>query len=187
MQLFMDMDQMIGKDYERGLSLLKGICEKEAGIIAKYPVQTVEFKANKYAAIRKTLTMPEMSAFMSEVYGKIGEAMKKSRAKCLGPAVGIYYTWDEKTMSSDMAAGMPINKSITTNEILMIEIPADTAYLIDYYGSYSASVDAHTAMNLFFKMNNLKPKMPVIEEYITDPMTEPDSSKWLTKIYYFAE
>jgi effector-binding domain-containing protein len=29
--------------------------------------------------------------------------------------------------------------------------------------------------------------MPVVEEYITDPMTEKDPNKWLTKIYYFVE
>ena len=27
----------------------------------------------------------------------------------------------------------------------------------------------------------------VLEEYITDPTTEADTTKWLTNIYYFAE
>ena len=31
-----------------------------------------------------------------------------------------------------------------------------------------------------------KPEM-VIEEYITDPSTEKDTSKWLTKIYFFVK
>ncbi len=35
--------------------------------------------------------------------------------------------------------------------------------------------------------NGLKHKAPVIEEYVTDPGKEPDSSKWLTRIYFFAE
>jgi effector-binding domain-containing protein len=128
-----------------------------------------------------------MSAFMSEAFGKIDAAMKKSKAKCMGQTVGIYYTWDAKTMSSDMVAGMPVNKNITTDEIQTIEIPADTACLIDYYGPFSGSEFAHTAMDLYFKKNHLKTKMPVIEEYWSDPATEPDSTKWLTKIYYFAE
>jgi hypothetical protein len=29
--------------------------------------------------------------------------------------------------------------------------------------------------------------MPVIEEYVTGPETEPDTSKWLTKIYYLLD
>jgi len=187
MCLFISMDKMIGGDFEKGLSNLKNLCEKESAIIAKYPVQTVQFKACKYAAIQKTLTMPEMSAFMGEAFGKIGEAVKKNRAKCTGPAASVYYTWDEKTMSSDMAAAMPVNKKVAGDEITMIELPAATAYVIDYYGAYEASGDAHLAMDLFMKKNNLKPKMPVVEEYLVDPMTEPDTSKWLTKIYYFAE
>lgn len=185
--LFMNMEKMIAPDFDKGLNNLKGICEKEAAIIAKYPVQTVEFKAVKYAAIQKTLTMPEMSAFMGESYGKIGEACKKAKAKCTGAPVGIYFTWDDKTMTSDMAAGMPVNKKVETDEIKMIEIPSGTAYLVDYFGAYDQSMDAHTAINMYFMKNNLKPKMPVVEEYITDPTSEPDTTKWQTKIYYFAE
>jgi hypothetical protein len=29
--------------------------------------------------------------------------------------------------------------------------------------------------------------MPVIEQYVTDPGQEPDSSKWLTRVFYPVE
>ena len=32
--------------------------------------------------------------------------------------------------------------------------------------------------------NNREFKGYVIEQYVTDPMSEPDSTKWLTNIYY---
>jgi effector-binding domain-containing protein len=42
-------------------------------------------------------------------------------------------------------------------------------------------------MDDYLKANKLKAGAPVIEEYVTDPGTEPDESKWLTKIYYLAD
>jgi effector-binding domain-containing protein len=58
---------------------------------------------------------------------------------------------------------------------------------IDYYGSYDKTEHAHNQMDKYIKEKNYKMVMPVIEEYITDPMTEKDTSKWLTRISYFVE
>jgi effector-binding domain-containing protein len=51
-------------------------------------------------------------------------------------------------------------------------------------GGYSGIGKAHEAMDAYMASNKLEQKAPVIEEYITDPGSEPDSSKWLTKIMY---
>ena len=62
-----------------------------------------------------------------------------------------------------------------------------TVYIIDYYGSYEGLMYAHLALDNYLKQKGLKMRSPVIEEYLTDPGAEPDTSKWLTRIYYFAE
>ena len=43
---------------------------------------------------------------------------------------------------------------------------------------------AHLAMDKYIKANNLPTQTHVIEEYVTDPMHEKDTAKWLTNIYY---
>ncbi len=43
------------------------------------------------------------------------------------------------------------------------------------------------AMDEYIQANKLEQLTPVIEEYITDPGAEPDSTKWLTKIVYFVK
>jgi len=40
-------------------------------------------------------------------------------------------------------------------------------------------------MDAYIKANNLEHHTNVVEEYITDPGMEPDSTKWLTRIIYF--
>ena len=39
-------------------------------------------------------------------------------------------------------------------------------------------------MDAYMKANNLPMQTQVIEEYVTDPMHEKDTTKWLTNIYY---
>ena len=87
-----------------------------------------------------------------------------------------------------MAAAIPLRKAFKTSTVKIIQVPRQkNAFMIDFYGPYEESALAHYAFDSYFKKNNLTVKLPIIEEYITDPANEPDSSKWLTKIYYFAQ
>jgi len=187
MTLFKSMDKMVGKDFDRGLELLKGICEDQAEAVSMYEIQPVDFKAKNYAAVRAEVKFSEMHKFFAESYGMIQEEMNQKRKKMTGAPAGLYYSWDEQNMISDMEAGIPIKGDIETEQIKMTKIEAGSAYYLDYYGPYSGSYNAHVALGYYLKKNNLELKMPIIEEYLTDPMTEPDSTKWLTKIIYFAE
>ena len=60
---------------------------------------------------------------------------------------------------------------------------ADIALHVAYYGSYDKITKAHSAINEYMKEKGLAHSV-AIEEYISDPMTEKDTTKWLTNIYY---
>jgi effector-binding domain-containing protein len=187
LMLFSSMDKMVGKDFEKGLGKLKTITEKEAKAVMSYQIQKVKFPARKYAAIRAEVTFSDMSGFFSKSYQDIEMAIRKKFARKVGAPAGLYYTWDEQSMKSDMAAGIPVNRPVALENVKTIGLPASTAYLVDYYGSYEGSIYAYEALDLYFSKNGLKMKPPVVEEYITNPQAEPDTSKWLTKIYFFVE
>jgi effector-binding domain-containing protein len=114
-------------------------------------------------------------------------AIEKSRARMMGAPTGLYFTWDAQNTRTDMAAGIPVRGKVSGEGIEMIHIPAQTAYIVDYYGDYESLTIPHEALSLFLAENNLTGKAPVVEEYVTDPSAEPDTSKWLTRIYYFVE
>jgi len=63
------------------------------------------------------------------------------------------------------------------------------ALVVDYYGNYDGTVAAHSALEKYMKENNMADQLafPVIKECVTDPMTEPDPSKWLTRVYYLLQ
>ncbi|MBK7967170.1 MAG: hypothetical protein IPK10_19115 [Bacteroidetes bacterium] len=56
--------------------------------------------------------------------------------------------------------------------------------VVSYYGSYEGSGAGHNAANEYAKANNLEVIGAPWEKYVTDPMTEKDSTKWLTEICY---
>jgi effector-binding domain-containing protein len=99
-----------------------------------------------------------------------------------GPS-GLFYTWDMENNVADMAAGIPIEGEADIEGYDLVQLSGD-ALKIEYYGSHSGSAEAHSAMEDFMKENGLTINEVVFEEYITDPTTEPDTSRWLTNIYY---
>lgn len=187
LMLFSSMDKMVGKDFEKGLGKLKAISEKEARAVLSYQIQKVKFPAKKYAAIRAEVSFNDMTGFFAQSYQDIEVAIRKKFARKVGAPAGLYYTWDEQNMKSEMAAGIPVNRPVGLGDVKTISLPTSTAYMVDYYGSYEGSIYAYEALDLYFSKNELKMKAPVVEEYITNPQAEPDTSKWLTKIYFFAE
>lgn len=192
MMIFMagKMERDMNRMFDRGLEKLKGIVESEKPTAPGYKVATVDSPARQYVGIRhKTSTDAINADFFAENYGKIMAAIGAMKAQPTGPASALYYDWNEETKTTDMAVVMPVAKPLNSRmpNIEDISIPAGKAYVIDYYGPYEGAGDAHWAMDAYLKKNKLKAGIPAIEEYITDPSTEPDQSKWLTKIIYLAD
>jgi len=185
--LFMDIDAMVGKDYERGLELLKMKCEDEYRMISQYTIDEVGFPATMYAAVKEKISFDQIPGFYEQSFAKILAAVKSENAKTKGAPVGLYYIWDEQNMTTEMAAAIPVNKKVSVEDVEPIEVPAVNAFKIDYYGAYEDIAPAYNALDLYFAMNNLTLRVPVVEEYVTDPQTEPDTAKWLTRVYFFAE
>lgn len=190
MLLFMSMDDQIGPDFEKGLADLKEICEstKSAGTYRGFEIQLVELPIKYYITKRDTVKFAGMQQFFGANLGAIFGAATEMQYEIAGMPCGLYYTWDEQNMQADMAAAIPVTSPESKIEgFETIEIGAGKALRIDYFGSYEGSGEAHYAMEDCFKDWNIEAMEPVVEEYITDPETEPDTSKWHTQITYYVK
>lgn len=186
MSLFVSMEDMMKEDFDRGLELLKQISEDEYGELGKYPVYELDFPRSEYIGVRAKVPMQEISSFFSTSFGVIQEVMSKTQTLIAGPPVGLYYEWDESAMITDMAAALPVKRSIGTSDVKAITIPAGKAYVVEYYGPYEGIREAYAALHMYFSVNDLKFSPPVLEAYITDPGSEPDPKKWLTRVHFFS-
>ncbi len=185
MALFMNMDKKLGDLFEKGLAKFKTAMESMPAETATvhYEVQELNWEAKTYYGKRTKLEFPKMADYIGKTYGEIGEAMKKAKAEAIGAPKAIYFSFDETTMVADFAPVMEVSGSTKLSGLEKFETPAGKVLLIDYYGPYDKSAQAHYAMDTYMKEKGLSQSV-VVEEYITDPMTEKDPAKWLTKIYY---
>ncbi|MBP6312421.1 MAG: SRPBCC family protein [Flavobacteriales bacterium] len=198
MNVFMNMDEMIGPEFEKGLTKLKDMSEAEytavaAELAAKtfrgYVIETIERPSMTYVGKRAVTKFAEMERFIGTTYGAAGAALGKAQVPMSGSPSALYFSYDDKGMSADMMPAFPVkaDQGFSLAGYTTYTTPASKALHIPYMGAYDKVGEAHYAMDEMIKANGLTQHDVVIEEYVTDPMSEPDTSKWLTNIYYLVK
>jgi effector-binding domain-containing protein len=188
MMVFMNMEKMIGPDFDKGLAKLKTLAEENAAKAApSFTVNEVDFEARTYIGKKDMVTMEGMQEFFGQNFSAIKESMAKAKVEVTGPPTGLYWNWKDSDPKHEMAAAQPAKAG--TKEVKgweKFEIPAAKAVMIDYYGSYDNLAAGHAAIKKYLTEKNLQESV-VLEEYVSDPGSEKDPSKWLTKIYYIVK
>ncbi|HRI60960.1 MAG TPA: SRPBCC family protein [Saprospiraceae bacterium] len=179
-----DVNAFVGKDFENGLVNLKRVCEQIAHPKYRgYEVAETDIPVTYYLGIRKVVDTTDITAYYTENLPKIMQAATNKKLTLAGPPSGLFWTWGVQT---DMAAAIPIAENTKIDS--MQTFPAGgKALVIEYFGPYGAIGEAHRAMDDYMIEKKLHNIPPVIEAYMTDPSTEPDTLKWLTKVIYFVE
>jgi effector-binding domain-containing protein len=190
LNLFNSLDKEMGKNFEKSLANLKAIIEggNPAATGKIYDVLPLNFPSTTYALRRKQLGWADIPSFYAENLPQIYEQAINVKATP-GSPTGLFFVWDEQNQQTDMAAAVPVAQGtvISDTTIQLLNIPGSKAVYVNYYGAYDKTTEAYASIDKYLATNNLKQKPPVIEQYITDPKTEKDTAKWLTKIIFLVE
>jgi effector-binding domain-containing protein len=183
--LFINMDKQMAPDFEKGLAKLKTAMESisENNAVAKYEIKELDWAESNYVGKKETVAFEKMAEFFGKNYQAIGAELGKSKIQPEGHPSAIYTLYDEKEAKADVAAVFKVAKGVKLKGFESFNFPASKALLIEYYGDYAKSANAHYAMDEYMKAKGLS-QSAVIEEYVTDPMSEKDTAKWLTNIVY---
>jgi len=186
---FMDMDAMLGKDFEKGLGLLKQQVEEAVAAKPSFTITAMDWPSTLFIGKRGIVAWADMKSAFEKGFGSGMETLGKAKVEMAGHPSGVYFEWNDANQTADMIAGIPVpvEAKDKLKGIDLYESPASKALAIDYYGGYNGMMAPHMAMDEYIKANGLTQHTNVIEEYVTDPMTEPDSSKWLTRIIYLVK
>ena len=188
MAMFTDVNAGVGKDYARGLNNLKKVCEDIAHPKYRgYAIEELPAEALYFVGVRRTIKQSEINAFYAEIYPKLIAAAQKGGVEIIGRPGSLTYVWDDSTKTTDIAAVLPIAKAQKIDTFTVFTINPSNRLLIEYYGAYDTIGTAHSAMKDYMKLKTLQMIPPSLEQYITDPAAEPDTSKWLTKLSYFVK
>ncbi|HEX7844203.1 MAG TPA: GyrI-like domain-containing protein [Chitinophagaceae bacterium] len=189
--LFKSMDQKMSNDLDKSLSNLKALLEKNNPGAVKnktYEVLPMNFPSTSFAFHRQMVKWNEIPGFFAQHIPQLYDASLALKVTPGSPS-GLFYVWDEENQQADMAAAIPVAEGTLFSDttIQVISIPGSKAVYIDHYGAYDKFAEAYNSLDKYLAANNLKKKFPLIEQYITDPKLESDTSKWLTKIICLVE
>jgi len=186
-----DVNAFVGEDFENGLINLKRVCEQIAHPKYRgYEVAEVDIPLTNYLGLRQEVAFEDIPAFFEKIYPKAMEYAAVAGAEMSGPPSGFFWTFDTVAMKTDMAAVIPLDKELKlkpADSLHVFAIGGKKALVIEYFGDYSLTAEAHYAIDDYMVEKKLQSIPPAIEEYVTDPAEEPDTAKWLTKIIYFVE
>lgn len=181
-----DLNAFVGKDFDNGLANLKKVCEQIAHPKYRgYEVVETEIPLKYYLGTREEVSFPDIPSFYAKNLPRaMGFILEQKLTPAGGPS-GLFWVYDEKAGKTDMAAVIPVTEPKKIDSLQQFPVGGGRALVIEYFGPYEKTGEAHFALDDYIAEKKLKYVPPVIEEYVTDPASEPDTTKWLTKIIYF--
>lgn len=175
------------KSLKDGLAGIKTIAEKRASerIYDGYKVNEVDLPERHFVMQRQEVEMANIQQFYATNLGSLFSKVQKAGVEMAGMPCGLFFKWDQAQNKTDMAAAIPVAESLIIDGVSSLSIPARKALQVDFYGEYHDLSKAHNAIDAYMKDYGILNDIPIIEEYVTDPSTEKDPSKWLTKVSYY--
>jgi effector-binding domain-containing protein len=189
MGLFVNMEEAIGKDFEKGLGKLKSKVEslpkEEETAEVQINIETVEVPTRTFIGKRDVVMFENMQKFYADNLGAAYTAITENNLAFDGSPSGIYFVWEPEKGQADMAAVIPVKDLKNDLDGFETFELGGKALKTVHIGSYDDLDKPHNAMEAYVNANDIVLEGPALEEYITDPGNEPDTSKWVTHIYYF--
>ncbi len=180
--LLMNMKGAIIKDFEDGLNYLEAYLQQNTEKVNGYTVTESQFPATNYLAYKSKVKFNDVASFLATHFPSLAQLAGNNMT---GAPCSLYWSWDEKTGLTEMAAAVPVsNINLTHSSYKILPIASQKEFVVEYYGSYDNTYSTYMAMDSFLARKGYQPFTTAIEEYITDPMTEKDTNKWLTRIHY---
>ncbi|TVR82519.1 MAG: hypothetical protein EA412_01525 [Chitinophagaceae bacterium] len=185
MMLLFNFDEMIGSYYQKGLEnlkpILEGLDEQE------FVIEEINMPEKTYIGKRAKIKIHEMPEFYGEHMPGTYTTAIDYDLQIAGFPSGLYFSWDEENRETDMAVAIPVLDEDPLVEGYEKWKLGGNALKLAFYGDYEKLGEAHEAMYEYLSKNQLEAKSPSIQEYAIGPAEEPDTSKWLTNIYYLID
>ena len=190
----MGVNKMLNSQFDSGLASLKELVESttKEDVFFGHKVELIHFTdaADKVYLIKRAhVKMSDITNFCKAGFTELATLIGKKKINPIGNFCGIYFEWNPETQDTDMAVAVPIQINNIKNTpniegFALQTIPPQTnATKVIHTGSYENMGPSHDASQFYILSRNLQQDV-VIEEYITDPEVEKDTTKWVTNVYY---
>ncbi len=184
--------ESISVENEEKLVALNKYCEE---LMQKEGVEFKVLKEQSYLTIRAQFSAGETEGIHRKLYGEIAQYMY---AQGVSPRPGPIATYYKKANSSkadslkeklnvavDIEAGIPVDTVFKDDgRIKYRKMSKRKVLVISHFGPYDDLEKSYLKMTNFMNKYGIATIGAPWEKYVTDPNTQPDVSKWETRIYF---
>jgi effector-binding domain-containing protein len=180
------MPKTMKKFFKSGLENLKKVSENMPG---PPEISLTSFPETKIISILDSCNWQDYGQKMGAMFGELMTFLSKSKTTLPnGPAMTIYSKWDEAAHFTIFEAVIPVNEEVKgSGRVTYKIIPETKALKGTHHGRYEDIGPLYMAMDEYVKEFGLTEGCCPMEAYITDPTMEPDTSKWLTDVYFLIQ
>ena len=164
----------------KGLHQMKLFVEKQNPLAV---IKEDSLTSQPVLLINDSTTLQGIDNLLGKNFGKLMQYTRKHHISIAGAPFAIYYNWNPQGMIH-MGAGLPIaTKSKGYGDIVYSELPAGKTLVAKHFGSYDTGT-THEQLDDYMTEHHLSIRKFIWEVYVTNPVTQPDTSQWETDIYY---
>ncbi len=184
--MYLGLQKKLDRIFEDDLNGMKEYIEKM--VSGDFGIEKVVYEGQKYFGKIDMVVNTKIPQFYAKQYPRIYHLLDSLGIEITGPPAGLILGWEAQTGLVAIAAALPINvKMDFIPGFSYFEVPKAECLRLKNYGNYTTLRAAHAKMNYVMDNSPFTLGVPIIEEYVTSPSQEPDTSKWLTNVYYLLE
>jgi effector-binding domain-containing protein len=177
------MDRWIGKDFEEGLIQLESFAIDEAALHPPLRIELKEVSSFAYIYLERKTSFNEISQTLGIAYAELMKQIRNPGIQMTGAPFALYLAYD--SLTTTLQAGIPVQPWFKPGAQVKLDTIKKVKALVGYYyGPYSGISSAYERLKKYSQTHNFILDDYTWESYVTDPGTEPDSTKWLTEIYF---
>lgn len=173
----------IKDDYIKSLENLKYFCENEKQENKKINPTLIQNDSFNYIGKHIICSKEEFNSELGKAYGELITICSKSNWEIIGMPFVINF--DNTDESIEFEAAFKLSKNVKApRRYTSGEIPSGETVIVSHYGLYENLPASYILIENWIRDNGYSPNGNSYEIYITDPGSEPDSSKWETQLFY---
>ncbi len=181
------MEKQIGPHFERGLTMLDSVLQVEMKVYSINVEGVTQHSGGYYLYNTTSCKFSEFEKNMKEMLPQVGAYAITHNVTMAGPPFILYHKWDEENDAMIFSCCVPTNSKIISDEpgILTGQLKSFRTVKTVLKGNYDNLKEAWDTTMTYISDNDLEiiDGGPMLETYITDPMSQMNPAKWVTEIY----
>jgi len=153
------------------------------GEFVAYDIELKDLEPQAMVSIRTRCHAAEIGATLGELLPEVWAYLRKQGVYPSGPPFTRYHGFEDNQV--DLEGGMPVSDPMPgEGRIVAGELPGGSVLSTIHMGPYEKLPEAHDALHVWIRENNMETAGPQWEFYWTDPGQEPNPKKRKTELIW---